>query len=233
MRSSRPAFLRPPKRASRRREAGSAPNKRTAGQRAAAILLQCSGSLSAPRIALKQRSDCATRNAGGDAHAATPYLCFRSRTSNRASPELTWASHPRRPRVRTPEAGRYPARVPQALSPPLAYARTSGAASQVPNDRRSAPRVLLDEGCTQCKRDSGAGDNEVIARDHNLVMAGLVPAIHVFVSRMEIRGCPALRPGMTVKNLPRLPRRVSGHKPGHAAHAGTLGTREVLLTQPR
>ena len=48
-----------------------------------------------------------------NAHAATPYLCFRSR-ANGASPELTWASHPRRPRVRTPEAGRYP------------YARSAG-----------------------------------------------------------------------------------------------------------
>ena len=28
-------------------------------------------------------------------------------------------------------------------------------------------------------------------------MAGLVPAIHVLICRTEIRGCPALRPGMT------------------------------------
>ena len=74
------------------------------------------------------------------------------------SPELTWTSQSRRPRVRTPEAGRYPARAPQALSPPLAYARTSGAASQVPNDRRSAARVLMDEGCTHCKLGLRCGD---------------------------------------------------------------------------
>jgi hypothetical protein len=29
------------------------------------------------------------------------------------------------------------------------------------------------------------------------VMAGLVPAIHAFDAWHEIRGCPAIRPGMT------------------------------------
>jgi len=29
------------------------------------------------------------------------------------------------------------------------------------------------------------------------VMAGLVPAIHDFLMKVEILGCPGLRPGMT------------------------------------
>ncbi len=55
---------------------------------------------------------------------------------------------------RTPEAGRYPAgdgpglHQPKRLGPILS-AGTSGAASQVPRYRRSAARVLMDEGCTQ------------------------------------------------------------------------------------
>jgi hypothetical protein len=147
MRSSRP-------------EAGSASDKRTAGRQRAcdptAVFGQPLGAPHraqvAPAIAQPE-----TLRRYFNAHAATPYLCFRSR-ANGASPELTWASHPRRPRVRTPEAGSYPARVPQALSPPLAYACTSGAASQVPNDRRSAARVLMDEGWSKFTAASSAGD---------------------------------------------------------------------------
>src|SRR5680860_1667228 len=64
---------------------------------------------------------------------------------------------------RTPEAGPLPAgRFPGLLHPkglgPILSAGTSGAAPLIPRSRRSAARVLEDEGCRHCNAASRGGD---------------------------------------------------------------------------
>jgi hypothetical protein len=81
---------------------------------------------------------------------------------------------------RTPEAGPLPRRRcpgwhhPKGLGPILS-AGTSGAASQVPRYRRSAARVLMDEGWSECKRVLECGDWKRVAPP-SLACGGRSPA---------------------------------------------------------
>ena len=70
---------------------------------------------------------------------------------------------------RTPEAGPLPAgRFPGLLHPkglgPILSAGTSGAAPLIPRSRRSAARVLMDEGCMHFTASSSTGDNIATTR---------------------------------------------------------------------
>ena len=104
------------------------------------------GSLSAPRLC-------------GDIEA--PATAYRSKPARDLSPES------RRPGAkpgvwrRTPEVGPLPCRRGSGLAiclGPLVSAGTSGAAPLIPRHRRSAARVLMDEGWGECKAASRGGD---------------------------------------------------------------------------
>ena len=119
-----------------------------AGHRAAASVAQDGQPLGAP---LMRRYF--------NAHAAAPYLCSRSSGPCGRTAGLTRASQPRRQRVRTPDAGPLAcARVRRTGFRPPSYARTSGAATPIPRSRRSAARVLMDEGWAESKRGGEGGD---------------------------------------------------------------------------
>ena len=89
-------------------------------------------------------SDSATRNTGGDILGPGATL------TSGAAP--------------TPEAGPLPCRAVSGLASPrrglgpLLSAGTSGAAPLIPRSRRSAARVLMDEGWSHSKRGLGGGD---------------------------------------------------------------------------
>jgi hypothetical protein len=126
-------------------------SKRTAGHRLAASVAQSGQPLGAP---LMRRYF--------NAHAATPYLCFRS-TGIEGIPEVGVDLGLPAPGGRELGPLRL-VRCPCARSEgrsfrPSAYARTSGAATPIPRSRRAAARVLMDEGWVQCNCGLKGGDN--------------------------------------------------------------------------
>ena len=131
------------------------PKARTAGHRRACVRCAKLGSLSAPRLC-------------GDYFAAHAVRL----TSVSAAPRPTrkirpGPSSPGRQRVRTPEAGPLAGRRWSGLAiclGPLLSAGTSGAATLVPRSRRSAARVLMDEGWRHSTGSSSCGDNVRIAQ---------------------------------------------------------------------
>ena len=148
MRSSRP-------------KAGSASIKRTAGHRAAASVAQIGQPHGAPHRAQAAPAiaQLETLRRYFNAHATAPYLCSRSSEPCGRTAGLTQASQPRRQQVRTPEAGPLAcARVRRGGFRPPSYARTSGAAPLIPRSRRSAARVLMDEGWGESNRGGEGGD---------------------------------------------------------------------------
>jgi hypothetical protein len=67
---------------------------------------------------------------------------------------------------------------------PSAYARTSGAATLAPRSRRSAARVLMDEGWAECKRGLRGGD-----KLHRLP---LVAGIHDLGRAVDLADLPGI-----------------------------------------
>ena len=119
---------------------------RTAGHRAAASVFLV-GSRSAPRLC-------------GDIRPSAPLT--RAARSGRDAKPTTLGFHPRRVVRRPPRPDRVTpgarARLAAGLGP-CCPAPSSGAATLIPRYRRSAARVLMDEGCMQCKRAARGGDN--------------------------------------------------------------------------
>jgi hypothetical protein len=111
------------------------------------------GSLSAPRLC------------GGIEAQSTAYPCLAPRMAAKLT---TPGFHPRRvledPRGRIAlllpaESGRGLATPPVCVPP-----ASSGAASPIPRSRRSAARVLMDEGWAESNRSARSGDNKCQAK---------------------------------------------------------------------
>ncbi len=107
------------------------------------------GSLSAPRLC---------GDILGPMPCALPLFPPRFESARKMRPGPYSA---RRQRVRTPEAGPLACRRWSGLAiclGPLVSAGTSGAATPIPRSRRSAARVLMDEGWAECNAASRGGD---------------------------------------------------------------------------
>ena len=149
---------RPSRSASPRSRAKGYQRARTAGHRSAASVAQIGQPFGAPLI----------RRYFRPMPCALPLFPPRSNT-RKIRPGH---SSPGRQRVRTPEAGPLSGRQWSGLAiclGPLVSAGTSGAAPLIPRHRRSAARVLMDEGWGKCNAASGGGDKWGHRTHHSLL----------------------------------------------------------------